>query len=80
MAMEELTPGMVLRIELWWVVWEGVRSERTVFLVTELSTMSKVWCEVGISSRASHVARFSPVLFEEGELPMCGGRRAAMAK
>ena len=67
MAMEELTPGMILRIELRWVVWwEGVRSERTVFRVTKLSTTSRVWCEVGVSSRARHAARFSPVLFEEG--------------
>ena len=71
MAIEELTPGIVLRIDVRWVVWwEGVRSERTVSLVTELSTMSKVWCVVGRISRARHAARFSPVLLEEGELPM----------
>ena len=57
-----------------------MRSERVVSLATELSMMSSVaWVE-GVISRARHVARFSPVLLEEGELPMVGGRSAEMAK
>ena len=31
-------------------------------------------------SRARHAARFSPVLLEDWELPMVGGRSALMAK
>ena len=80
-AMVELTPGMTLRIDVLCVVWwGGMRRDRVVSLATELSMMSSVACVMGAISSARHVARFSPVLLEEGELPMVGGRSAAMAK
>ena len=80
-AIEELTPGMTLRMFVLWVVWwEGVRSDRTVSLATELSMMRSVGCDVGVSSRARQAARFSPVLLEDAELPMVGGRSLLIAK
>ena len=80
-AIVELTPGMTLRTDVRCVVWCGaVLSEIVVSLATELSMMSRVAWVVGVISSARHVARFSPVLLEEGELPMVGGRSAEMAK
>ena len=80
-AIEELTPGMTLRMLVLWVVWwEGVRRDRTVSLATELSRMRRVGCSVGVSSRARQAARFSPVLLEDGEFPTVGGRSLVMAK
>ena len=80
-AIEELTPGMTLRILVLWVVWwEGVRRDRTVSLATELSRMRSVGCDVGVISRARQAARFSPVLFEDVEFPIVGGRSLLIAK
>ena len=77
----ELTPGMTLCIEFLWVVWwEGVWRASDVSLAMELSRMRRVWWEEGVISRARHAAKFSPVLLEDGELPMVGGRSAVMAK
>ena len=60
-AIEELTPGMTLRMVVLWVVWwEGARRDRMVSLATELSRMSSVGCDVGVISRARQAARFSP--------------------
>ena len=80
-AIDELTPGMTLRILVLWVVWwEGVRRDRTVSLATELSRMRRVGCDVGVISRARQAARFSPVLFEDVEFPIVGGRSLLIAK
>ena len=81
MAIEELTPGMMFCMEFLWVVCcEGVRRERMVSLATKLSRMRRVGCDAGVSSRARQAARFSPVLLEDGEFPIAGGRSAVMAK
>ena len=81
MAIEELTPGMTFWMEFLWVVWcEGVRRERMVSLATELSRMRRVGCDVGVSSRARQAAKFSPVLLEDWEFPIVGGRSVFMAK
>ena len=81
MAIVELTLGMTLRMEFLWVVWwEGVLRDRIVSLATKLSRMSRVGCDVGVSSRARQAARFSPVLLEDGKFPMAGGRSVVMAK
>ena len=81
MAIVELTPGMTFRMEFLWVVWwEGVRRERIVSLATKLSRMRRVGCDAGVSSRARQAARFSPVLLEDWEFPIAGGRSALMAK
>ena len=80
-AIMELTLGTILRMEFLWVVWwEGVWRERIVSLVTKLSRMTRVGCDVGVISRARQAARFSPVLLEDGEFPIAGGRSAVMAK
>ena len=81
MAIVEMTPGMTFHMEFLWVVWwEGVRRERIVSLATELSRMRRVACVAGVSSRARQAARFSPVLLEDWEFPIAGGRSALMAK
>ena len=80
-AIEELTPGMTLRMVVLWVVWwEGARRDRMVSLATELSRMRSVGCDVGVISRARQAARFSPVLLEDGEFPIVGGRSLLIAK
>ena len=80
-AIEELTPGMTLRMVVLWVVWwEGARRDRMVSLATELSRMSSVGCDVGVISRARQAARFSPVLLENGEFPIVGGSSLLIAK
>ena len=66
--------GMTLCMEFRWVVWwEGVRRESIVSLATKLSSMRRVGCDVGVSSRARQAARFSPVLLEDREFLIAGG-------
>ena len=62
------------------VVGGGAKRERSVSLATKLSRMRRVGCDVGVSSRVMQAARFSPVLLEDGEFPIVGGRSFLIAK